>query len=87
VLHALADDGLFENGLKVKTLHLPDLFQDHDTQGRMYAQAVLDAVAIASTAISLCRPGGAVLRAAGANGLRLLPSHHAGTAALHGAST
>ncbi len=87
VLHALADDGLFENGLKVKTLHLPDLFQDHDTQGRMYAQAGLDADAIAATAISLCRPGGAVLRAAGANGLRLLPSHHAGTAALHGAST
>jgi 1-deoxy-D-xylulose-5-phosphate synthase len=87
VLHALADDGLFENGLKVKTLHLPDLFQDHDTQARMYAQAGLDADAIAATAISLCRPGGAALRAAGANGLRLLPSHHAGTAALHGAST
>jgi 1-deoxy-D-xylulose-5-phosphate synthase len=87
VLHALADDGLFENGLKVKTLHLPDLFQDHDTQARMYAQAGLDADAIAATAISLCRPGGAVLRAAGASGLRLLPSHHAGTAALHGAST
>jgi 1-deoxy-D-xylulose-5-phosphate synthase len=87
VLHALADDGLFENGLKVKTLHLPDLFQDHDTQARMYAKAGLDADAIAATAISLCRPSGAVLRAAGASGLRLLPSHHAGPAALHGAST
>jgi 1-deoxy-D-xylulose-5-phosphate synthase len=87
VLHALADDGLFENGLKVKTLTLPDRFQDHDTQAAMYADAGLDADSIAATAMSLCRPSQAALRSAGAPALRLLPGHPAGPAPLHGAAT
>ena len=87
VLHALADDGLLENGLKLKTLHLPDLFQDHDTQAAMYARAGLDADAIAATAIGLCRPSQAAPRGAGGQVLRLLPSHAGPRTALHGAST
>jgi len=62
VLHALAEDGLLEHGLKVRTLTLPDRFQDHDTQTRMYAEAGLDAGSIAATAMGLCRQGQAALR-------------------------
>ncbi|MGQ3348555.1 1-deoxy-D-xylulose-5-phosphate synthase, partial [Bosea sp. (in: a-proteobacteria)] len=64
VLHALADDGLFEAGLKIKTLTLPDRFQDQDTQARMYAAAGLDAAAIVAVATGLSRPSQAAWRAA-----------------------
>jgi 1-deoxy-D-xylulose-5-phosphate synthase len=89
VLHALADDGLFEAGLKIKTLTLPDRFQDQDTQARLYAQAGLDAAAIVSVATALCRPAPALRRQgmAGSASLRLAPAHPAGPAPLHEAST
>ncbi|MFN3671535.1 MAG: 1-deoxy-D-xylulose-5-phosphate synthase [Bosea sp. (in: a-proteobacteria)] len=74
VLHALADLGLLAHGLKLKTLTLPDLFQDHDTQARMYAQAGLDAASIVETALGLCRPALSAARSAsaGAAALRLV---------------
>jgi 1-deoxy-D-xylulose-5-phosphate synthase len=74
VLHALADGGLLSHGLKLKTLTLPDLFQDHDTQARMYAQAGLDAAGIVEAALRLCRPSlaGARSGSAGAAALRLV---------------
>ena len=71
VLHALADAGLLSHGLKLKTLTLPDLFQDHDTQGRMYAQAGLDAASIVETALRLCRPSLAAARSASAGAVAL----------------
>ncbi len=71
VLHALADAGLLSHGLKLKTLTLPDLFQDHDTQGRMYAQAGLDAASIVETAMRLCRPSLAAARSASAGAVAL----------------
>ena len=43
VLHALARHGALDRGLKVRTLTLPDCFQDHDKPEVMYAQAGLDA--------------------------------------------
>ncbi len=46
VLHALAEDGLLDRGLKVRTLVLPDVYIDHDKPEVMYAQAGLDAQAI-----------------------------------------
>jgi len=52
VLHALAEDGLLESGLKVRPMVLPDLFLDHDTPARQYHQAGLDAEAIASTVLT-----------------------------------
>ncbi len=43
VLQALAEHGALDKGLKVRTLTLPDTFQDHDKPETMYAQAGLDA--------------------------------------------
>ncbi|MET3890874.1 1-deoxy-D-xylulose-5-phosphate synthase [Bosea sp. OAE506] len=87
VLHALADDGLFEAGLKIKTLTLPDRFQDQDSQARLYAQAGLDADAIVALATGLCRPAARRSAMAGAAGLRLVPAIAPGTVPLHEAST
>ncbi len=42
VLTVLAQEGLLDNGLKVRTLALPDTYQDHDKPAAMYAQAGLD---------------------------------------------
>jgi 1-deoxy-D-xylulose-5-phosphate synthase len=51
VLHFLAQDGLLDRGLKVRTLTLPDVFQDQDTPTAMYAEAGLDAAAIVNSAL------------------------------------
>ena len=48
VLQFMARDGLLDNGkLKVRTLHLPDVFQDHDTPQKQYSAAGLNAANIA----------------------------------------
>jgi 1-deoxy-D-xylulose-5-phosphate synthase len=51
VLTLLSDAGALDNGLKVRTLTLPDKFQDHDKPDRMYAAAGLDAKGIVAKAI------------------------------------
>jgi 1-deoxy-D-xylulose-5-phosphate synthase len=51
VLHSLAERGLLDNGLRIRTLTLPDIFQDHDAPDKMYMQAGLDARSIAAQAI------------------------------------
>ncbi|OHB28997.1 MAG: 1-deoxy-D-xylulose-5-phosphate synthase [Phenylobacterium sp. RIFCSPHIGHO2_01_FULL_69_31] len=51
VLHALAEHGALDRGLKVRTLTLPDIFQDHDKPDVMYAQAGLDADGIVRAAL------------------------------------
>jgi 1-deoxy-D-xylulose-5-phosphate synthase len=52
VMHVLADAGLFDRGLRFRPMTLPDRFIDHDTQERQYAEAGLDAHAIAATALA-----------------------------------
>ena len=52
VLTLLSDAGALEHGLKVRTMTLPDKFQDHDKPERMYAAAGLDAKGIVAKAIS-----------------------------------
>ncbi|HYE47445.1 MAG TPA: 1-deoxy-D-xylulose-5-phosphate synthase [Caulobacter sp.] len=52
VLQALAAHGALDRGLKVRTLALPDVFQDQDKPEVMYAQAGLDATGIAGGALS-----------------------------------
>jgi 1-deoxy-D-xylulose-5-phosphate synthase len=42
VLQALADNAALENGLKVRTMVLPDVFIDQDSPAAMYATAGLD---------------------------------------------
>lgn len=49
VLSALAQEGLLDNGLKVRTLSLPDTYQDQDKPDRMYAAAGLDSAGILTT--------------------------------------
>ena len=49
VLHHLSAAGRLDNGLKIRTMTLPDSFIDHDTPTRMYAQAGLDADGIVET--------------------------------------
>jgi len=43
VLQTLADNAALVNGLKVRSMVLPDTFIDHDTPAAMYATAKLDA--------------------------------------------
>ena len=52
VLQALAEHGALDRGLKVRTLALPDIFQDQDKPDLMYAQAGLDAEGIAVGALT-----------------------------------
>jgi 1-deoxy-D-xylulose-5-phosphate synthase len=50
VLHLLSHKGALDAGrVRVRTLTLPDTYQDHDTPERMYAQAGLDADTIVQT--------------------------------------
>jgi 1-deoxy-D-xylulose-5-phosphate synthase len=52
VLHALADHGLLDRGLRVRTLTLPDIFQDQGKPEAMYAAAGLDAEGIMRGALA-----------------------------------
>ena len=51
VLHLLAERGVLDAGLKVRTMMLPDVFQDHDSPFKMYDTAQLNARHIAATAL------------------------------------
>jgi 1-deoxy-D-xylulose-5-phosphate synthase len=51
VLHFMSKDGILDRGVKVRTLTLPDIFQDQDKPELMYAAAGLDADAIANAAL------------------------------------
>jgi 1-deoxy-D-xylulose-5-phosphate synthase len=65
VLQMLAARGALDRGLRIRTLTLPDIFQDQDKPEAMYAQAGLDAAGIAAAAFGVLGSG---LSAAG--GLR-----------------
>ena len=52
VLNYLAQGGLLDNGLKIRTINIPDKFFDHDTPERQYAQAGLTSSNIVTTALS-----------------------------------
>jgi 1-deoxy-D-xylulose-5-phosphate synthase len=51
VLHLLARRAVLDTGLKIRTLTLPDLFQEHDKPELQYQQAGLDARGIAARAL------------------------------------
>jgi 1-deoxy-D-xylulose-5-phosphate synthase len=55
VLTWLSDEGLTDAGLKVRTLRLPDIFQDHDSPAKQYAEAGLDAPAIVAAVLEALR--------------------------------
>jgi 1-deoxy-D-xylulose-5-phosphate synthase len=52
VLHLLAERGALDRGLKVRTLVLPDIFQDHDKPEAMYLRAGLDADGIVKATLN-----------------------------------
>ena len=55
VLTLASDEGLIDNGLKLRTLRLPDRFQDQDKPEVQYADAGLDAEAIVATVLTALR--------------------------------
>jgi len=52
VLTKLSDLGLLDHGLKVRTMTLPDTYQDHDKPDRMYADAHLNTAGIMTKVFS-----------------------------------
>jgi 1-deoxy-D-xylulose-5-phosphate synthase len=52
VLQALAEQGALDRGLRIRTLTLPDVFQDHDKPELQYAEAGLDAEGITRAALA-----------------------------------
>jgi 1-deoxy-D-xylulose-5-phosphate synthase len=52
VLHFLSREGLLDQGLRIRTLTLPDIFQEHDKPEKQYAEAGLNAAGIVRTALA-----------------------------------
>ena len=50
VMQALAEHGVLDRGLKIRSMVLPDIFIDQDSPNAMYAKACLDAKAIVAKA-------------------------------------
>jgi 1-deoxy-D-xylulose-5-phosphate synthase len=55
VLTMASDEGLTDAGLKIRTMRLPDLFQDHDNPDRQYDEAGLNAPQIVETVLKALR--------------------------------
>jgi 1-deoxy-D-xylulose-5-phosphate synthase len=55
VLTMASDEGLIDGGLKLRTLRLPDVFQDHDKPEAQYKDAGLDADSIVETVLKVLR--------------------------------
>jgi len=55
VLTLASDEGLIDGGLKLRTMRLPDIFQDHEKPELQYAEAGLDAEAIVETVLKALR--------------------------------
>jgi len=57
VMSLLSESGALDGGLKVRTMTLPDRFQDQDKPERLYAAAGLDAKAIVAKALAAFEAG------------------------------
>jgi 1-deoxy-D-xylulose-5-phosphate synthase len=55
VLTLASDEGLTDGGLKIRTMRLPDLFQDQDSPDKQYDQAGLNAPQIVDTVLKALR--------------------------------
>ena len=65
VLTLASDEGLIDAGLKLRTLRLPDQFQDQDKPEKQYAEAGLDADAMVATVLAALRRNSVGLEVAG----------------------
>jgi 1-deoxy-D-xylulose-5-phosphate synthase len=52
VMHFMARDGLLDRGLKLRTLHLPDIFQNHNAVAAQIAEAGLGGAGIVATVLA-----------------------------------
>jgi 1-deoxy-D-xylulose-5-phosphate synthase len=64
-LHYLADAGLLDGGLKVRTMTLPDIYQDQDSPQKMYDEARLNAPHIVETAMRALGRSAEIIRLRG----------------------
>jgi 1-deoxy-D-xylulose-5-phosphate synthase len=55
VLTMASDEGLIDSGLKLRTMRLPDMFQEHDSPARQYDEAGLNAPQIVETVLKALR--------------------------------
>ena len=55
VLTLASDEGLTDAGLRIRTMRLPDVFQDHDAPDRQYDTAGLNAPQIVETVLKALR--------------------------------
>jgi 1-deoxy-D-xylulose-5-phosphate synthase len=55
VLTLASDEGLTDGGLKIRTMRLPDVFQDHESPDRQYDEAGLNAPHIVDTVLKALR--------------------------------
>jgi 1-deoxy-D-xylulose-5-phosphate synthase len=55
VLTMASDEGLIDGGLKLRTLRLPDVFQDQDSPAKQYDEAGLNAPQIVETVLKAMR--------------------------------
>src|SRR5450631_2240428 len=62
VLALLAESGVLDHGLKIRTMTLPDVFLDHDKPDRLYARAGLDAKAIVAKALEALGGGAKAIK-------------------------
>jgi 1-deoxy-D-xylulose-5-phosphate synthase len=63
VLTLASDEGLIDAGLKLRTMRLPDVFQDQDKPEKQYEDARLDAPAIVDTVLKALRHNSAGVEA------------------------
>ncbi|WP_164115602.1 1-deoxy-D-xylulose-5-phosphate synthase [Sphingorhabdus sp. Alg239-R122] len=66
VLTMASDDGLIDGGLKLRTMRLPDQFQDQDSPDKQYKEAGLDSEAIVETVLKALRHNSSGVSEAGA---------------------
>ncbi|TXC67798.1 1-deoxy-D-xylulose-5-phosphate synthase [Sphingorhabdus soli] len=66
VLTMASDAGLIDAGLKLRTMRLPDIFQDQDNPDKQYADAGLDAAGIVDTVLKALRHNSTAVGEAGA---------------------
>jgi 1-deoxy-D-xylulose-5-phosphate synthase len=65
VLTLASDLGLTDAGLKIRTLRLPDVFQDQDSPQKQYDDAGLNAPQIVDTVLKALRHNSAGVEEAG----------------------
>jgi len=65
VLTLASDEGLIDGGLKLRTMRLPDIFQDQDKPEKQYDEARLNAPHIVETVLAALRHNSAGVEEAG----------------------